>query len=98
MKMNQQIHQKIKEIEEHLDSISEHMAWLISAEQRFQIGQRVEWSRKGKAQGFLRRKNCHRGTVKGVNSFTITVQLDGLKHASKFHHAFFNPISGPKLF
>lgn len=88
----------IDAINNRLDSIQEQMAWMIRAEQRFHVGQRVEWSASGRKKGFPSRKKAKRGTVKAVDGFSVVVKLDGLKKETSFHHAFFNPVSGPKLF
>lgn len=89
----------LDEITEHLDSIAEHMAWLIKPDTRFRVGQRVEWSRKGRRLSMHRRKVAQRGVVKAIGGgFTLTVKLDGQKQERSYHHAFFNPVSGPKLF
>jgi hypothetical protein len=93
-----QIKTEIEQIKESLERISEYMAWTIKPTQRFIIGQRVEWSRKARKQGYPTRKIAQKGTVKAINSFTITVKLDGLKKVKNYHHAFFNPVLGQKLF
>lgn len=85
-------------IDKKLEIIEDNMAWLIVAEKRFRVGQRVEWSRKARKQGLPTRKIAQRGTVKAINLFSIVVKLDGIKKPSSYHHAFFNSISGPKLF
>jgi hypothetical protein len=97
-KIDDQIRTQLDAICEKLKAIEEHMAWTIKAEQRFGIGQRVEWSRKAREAGFPTRKKAKRGTVKGVGLFSIVVKLDSLKKPGGYHHAWFNPISGPKLF
>lgn len=81
-----------------LSALEEHMIWLIHPDTRFCVGQRVEWSRRARARGFPRRKIAQRGVVKVIDGFSIIVKLDGLKKQTSFHHAFFNPVSGPKLF
>lgn len=88
----------VNEIKEKLKSIEDHMVWLIKPDSRFWKKQRVEWSRRAREQGWPRRKIAQKGTVLEVRGFTIVVKLDGMKHAKEFHHAFFNPVSGPKLF
>ncbi len=98
MKIDDRIREQLRIISEKLQAIEEMNAWLIKADSRFRVGQRVEWSRRAKTAGFPRRKIAMRGTVKEINCFSIAVQLDGLKQVNSFHHAFFNPISGPKLF
>lgn len=99
MNPTERIKSVIDAISKKLDLIEEHMAWLITSEKRFRVGQRVEWSRKGVKAGLMRRKNVKkRGTVKSVNGFSIVVKLDGLKKPTSYHHAFFNPVNGPKLF
>lgn len=92
------IRKQLDEIGEKLANVEEHMAWLITPDKRFRVGQRVEWSRSGRRKGFPKRKVAQRGTVKDINDFLIVVKLDGMKSQSSFHHAFFNPVSGPKLF
>lgn len=97
--IDNQIWETIDRISEKLSSIEEHMAWIIKPEQRFRVGQRVEWSRKAHKQGWMVRKNARRGTVKAIEVFSIVVKLDNYKgKPRRFHHAFFNPVSGPKLF
>lgn len=89
---------EIAAINEKLTAIEDAVAWLIKPDLRFRIGQRVEWSRSGRRAGFPYRKKAQRGTVKGIGAFMITVKMDSMKRESSFHHAFFNPVSGPKLF
>jgi hypothetical protein len=97
--MKTDIEKTIAAIKEKLNSITEMMAWIIEAEMRgFHVGQRVEFSRRAHERGIVRRKRSQRGTIKAVKSFGITVLLDGYKHPKNFHHSFFNPVSGPKLF
>lgn len=96
--MNAKIKSVLAGIESKLSIIEEHVVWLIQAESRFRIGQRVEWSRRGRNRGFPSRKCAQRGTVRAVNGFSVVVQLDGIKIQRSFHHAFFNPVIGPKLF
>lgn len=96
--MNAKIRAELDAICEKLEVIEGHMAWVITADSRFRIGQRVEWSRKGRKLGYPKRKIAQRGIVKAIDAFSIFVKLNGLKHASRYHHAYFNPVSGPKLF
>jgi hypothetical protein len=96
--MDAKIRSELDQITKQLDTISEMMAWLIMPDSRFTIGQRVEWSRKGRKSGFPRRKCAQKGTVKAIDGFSITVRMDGIKHPDKYHHAFFNPVKGEKLF
>ena len=97
--MKTNIEKLIAGIKDRLRSIEEMMAWIIEAEMRgFHVGQRVELSRRARERGIVRRKRSQRGTIKAVKSFGITVLLDGYKHPKNFHHSFFNPVSGPKLF
>ena len=99
MNADKSIQDQITLIKRSLETIEEHLAWLIRADARFRVGQRVEWSRKGRKQGFPRRKIAQRGTVLAVrNTFGILVKLDGMKKESSYHHSFFNPVNGPKLF
>lgn len=88
----------IAEIKARLETIEEYMAWLIRADQRFKVGQRVEWSRKARRGGYPHRKVAQRGTVKALDSLSIEVLLDGYTRRHTFHHSHFNPVSGPKLF
>ena len=88
-------------ISEKLRTIEHCLAWTIHADQRFEIGQRVEFSRHADEQNISRHKRGgRRGIIKAIgwDNFTIYVQLDGHKTTSRYHHSFFNPISGPKLF
>lgn len=89
---------QIAEINKKLDTIEDGLAWLIRPEHRFIVGQRVEWSRRGRAHGFPTRKKAQRGTVKAMSGFSVCVKLDGLKQQRDYHHAFFNPVGGLKLF
>lgn len=98
MSADNRIVEAINSISKKLEIIEEHMAWLIKAGQRFKVGQRVEWSRRGRKAGFPTRKKATKGTVKEVTAFSIVVKLDGLKREGQYQHAFFNPVSGPKLF
>jgi len=88
----------LKEFSAKLSIIEENMIWVIRADQRFHDGQRVEWSRRGRRCGYPKRKIAQRGTVINIDAFSIIVKLDGLKQARSFHHAFFNPVTGAKLF
>lgn len=98
MKLNDQIKSQLDAINGQLKVVEEHMAWMIKPESRFRIGQRVQWSRKGVAVGFPRRKKARRGIIRHIRGFSIVVKLDGLKQATSYHHSFFNPVTGPKLF
>jgi hypothetical protein len=89
---------ELPEIRASLDTIAAHMMWLIRAEQRFRIGRRVEFSRRARDRGFPKRKQSAKGVIKGFDGFSVDVLLDGYKHRHTYHHAFFNPVSGPKLF
>lgn len=88
----------LAEIRAKLSIIESHLMWMITAEQRFRIGQRVEFSRRARERGFPKRKRSEKGFVKAVNSFSVVVKLDGYKQTHSYHHAFFNSVSGPKLF
>ncbi|PYS92502.1 MAG: hypothetical protein DMF62_00405 [Acidobacteria bacterium] len=88
----------ISEIREKLNTVENYMIWLIKPEVRFRIGHRVEWSRLARKRGYPTRKCAQRGRVKAINGFSILVQLDGLKKPKLYHHAFFNPVNGSKLF
>lgn len=92
------IRSELDAIFKKLGALEGHMIWLIRSDARFRVGQRVEWSRRGREQGFPRRKIAQKGTVKAISGFSIVVKLDGLKQQRSFHHAFFNPVSGGKLF
>ena len=90
---------ELAEIHERLDAIGEHMAWFIRVDQRFSKGQRVEFSQKARRSGNWRRMVDRKAIVKGIeNGFCLVVQIDGFKSVRYFHHSFFNPVSGPKLF
>jgi hypothetical protein len=89
----------IEDIKAKLTLIEDYMMWLIQADQRFKLGQRVEWSRRARQLGFPHRKCAEKGgIVKGLDSFSVDVLLDGYRRPHSFHHAFFNPISGARLF
>jgi hypothetical protein len=96
--IDKRVKTQLDSISEKLRSIEEHMIWLIKPDTRFRVGQRVEWSRRGRECGHPRRKIAQRGTVKAIRGFSVVVKLDGLKQPTSYHHAFFNPVSGPKLF
>lgn len=96
--MRTTIESEINQIKASLDIIEEHLAWMIPADSRFSVGQRVEWSRKAKSQGFPRRKIAQKGTIKAIDRFCVLVKLDGLKKITSYHHAHFNPVNGKKLF
>jgi hypothetical protein len=90
---------KTKEIFEMLNSIEDHIAWWILADQRFRVGQRVEFSRGAHRKNIVPRTTlAKKGVIKRIDSFSILVLIDGRKQPREFHHAFFNPVSGPKLF
>lgn len=100
-KVDEDIRCVINRIEEKLHLLEEYAAWTIRAEQRFKIGQRVEFSRKADEAGVSRgkKKGAKKGRVKSiVGAFFINVLLDGYSRPSSYHHSFFNPVSGPKLF
>jgi len=88
----------LSEIREKLDTVENYMIWLITPDQRFRIGQRVKWSRRAHKRGFPKRKCAQKGVIKSIDGFSVVVQLDGLKQPRSYHHAFFNPINGSKLF
>jgi predicted trehalose synthase len=88
----------IAEIHAKLNTIEEHLAFLIRAEDRFRVGQRVEFSRVAHRKHIPTRKRSLKGVVKKVHGFSIDVHLDGMKKPRGFHHMFFNPVTGQKLF
>ena len=88
----------IAEIKERLTTIEEYMAWMIRADQRFRVGQRVEFSRKAQRNGIVPRTLARKGTVKRIDLLSVWVLIDGRKQPGCWHHAFFNAVSGPKLF
>lgn len=92
------IRRTLERIKTGLDNIEDHMVWLITPIQRFHLNQRVEFSRRARKRGFPTRKASFKGVVKAINGFSISVLLDGYKRTHSYHHAFFNPVSGPKLF
>jgi hypothetical protein len=97
---NRQLKPIIDGISEKLKLIEEYTAWQIHANQRFKVGQRVEFSRKAMKGGLGPGK---RGVTKGklikiADSWIVVVRLDGYKAPRAYHHSFFNPVSGPKLF
>lgn len=94
-----QIRQTIADIHTKLDSIEDHIAWMIKAEQRFRVGQRVRFSRGAHRNNIVPRTTlAKKGVVKRVDGFSVVVLIDGRKHPHSYHHAFFNPVTGPKLF
>jgi hypothetical protein len=88
----------IAEIKARLTTIEDYMAWLIRADQRFCVGRRVEFSRKAKRNGIVPKTLAKKGTVKRMDTFSVWVLIDGRKQPRCWHHSFFNPVSGPKLF
>lgn len=82
----------IDRINAKLDMLTEQLAWLVRAGDRFRKGQRVQFSALAKAKGISKRKHgADRGRVIGTTGFTVTVLLDGYKQPSSFHHMFFDP-------
>jgi len=94
----QNLPEVIAQIRDKLAMIEGHLAWLIKPAQRFRVGQRVEFSLKAHRAGFPARQRSEKGVVKAIVGFSVVVQLDGQKQRRTYHHAFFNPVSGPKLF
>jgi hypothetical protein len=93
-----EIRDTIAEIKQGLDAIEDHMIWQIKPEQRFKIGQRVEFGRRARERGFPQRKRSAKGIVKAIDGFNLVVLLDFYARPKSFYHAFFNPVSGPKVF
>lgn len=89
---------ELSQIRKLLDSIEDNYVWLIKTDARFRIGQRVEFSRRARRRGINSRTKSDTGIIKNISGFSIVVLLDGYKHTKSFHHAFFNPVKGPKLF
>lgn len=95
MNAQKQIDKLLDGINERIDNIEDLMAWMIRANQRFNNGQRVQFSRKADRSGFSsRRKNgVRRGTVIDADdSVIVTVLLDGYRRPMAAHHQFFDPI------
>lgn len=46
--MKDSVFSTLSEIKERLSALESYMIWLIKPDVRFQIGQRVEWSRRGR--------------------------------------------------
>ena len=67
--------------------------WMTLVGDRFKVGDRVTFSHWADRNGLTRRRKggVRTGTVEAVGKMTVTVRLDGYKHASKFHHMFFIP-------
>ncbi len=68
--------------------------WMTPVGNRFKVGDRVAFSHWADKNGVsLNRKgNVRKGTVTEIGEMlTITVLLDGYKHASEYHHMFFIP-------
>jgi hypothetical protein len=88
----------IDSINQRLDHIEEMAAWLVSAEQRFKKGQRVQFSPAADRRGISARRKggVRRGTVTGFGGFSVDVLLDGHKKPMGFHHLFFDPIKRTK--
>lgn len=97
---DERIHQVIDSIQAKLALLEEYAAWTIRGNQRFKIGQRVEFSRKAKEKTISDRTKggVTRGKVTAIDGFILKVLLDGYKRPHGYHHSFFNPVSGPKLF
>ena len=95
------IQKLIRQINEKLDAIEDLMAWRILARERFKVGQRVEFSRSADRSGISkgRKGGVRRGRIVSIDDGCgVVVLLDGYKKPTGFHHAFFNPVSGPKVF
>jgi hypothetical protein len=88
----------LREIRGRLAAIEDNLIWVIKPEQRFRIGHRVEFSRRAVERGIAKRKRSSKGYVKSIVGFSVVVQFDGQKQRHTYHHAFFNPVTGPKLF
>lgn len=89
----------IELIQQKLKVIEEYSAWQIHADQRFKPGQRVEFSRKAIERIGPGKLSVTKGRIVEIqDAFGVTVQLDGCKQPGSYHHSFFNPVRGPKLF
>lgn len=90
----------LADLNDRLNDFIDNIAWLIRAENRFRVGQRVKFSKTAQRKGIpdSRRKSNGRGTVVGVYRFTVKVKLDGYAKPLEFHHKFFNPVGGPEVF
>lgn len=99
-KIEKQTEKIVAEIRQKLTNIEGYMVWLITAGQRFHKGQRVEFSKRAVRNGLVPSTRTNvRSTIKSVGpGFSILVKPDDRKQPRSYHHAFFNPISGPKLF
>lgn len=98
-KIEKQTKKIIAEIQQKLDNIEGYMVWLIAAGQRFRKDQRVEFSKRAIRRHLVPSTRADvRGTIKSIKGFSVVVALDDRKHPRSYHHAFFNPVFGPKLF
>src|SRR4051794_7666246 len=88
----------IDDIDKRLDAIEDSIWWLIKADQRFHVGQRVKFSARAYAKGIASRTKgkVTRGRVVHVGDlFSIDVLLDGYKQPKSFHHSFFEEVWRP---
>lgn len=81
----------IADINKRLDNIECLTSWLVKAEHRFRVGQRVEFSAAAERAGLTRQRKggVRTGKVVGVSGFTVDVLLDGYKKSRGFQHGFF---------
>lgn len=85
----------IEQIHQRLDNVEDLMGWLVKAEQRFKVGQRVQFNGKADRHGLSigRKGGARAGRVTGFeNGFTLKVLLDGYTRPHGFHHGFFDPM------
>lgn len=98
--MKPTIESTIEDIGKRLDHLEEMLYWLIPATERFEEGDRVEFSEIADRKLISERTKAGVRTGKVVavkNFYTVTVLLDGYKRPKSFHHMFFNPLRTPRL-
>lgn len=79
----------VRQIDERLTVLEDLAAWMVRADQRFGVGQRVQFNAEGERQGLAKR--AQGGKVVGLDGFMVSVLLDGYVRPHSFHHSFFDP-------
>lgn len=94
MAIDKRIRSLIDSIEKRIDGLEEGMFWLIRPDQRFKVGQRVQFSAiadrrmiSARTKGGVRTGKV----VKVERAVSIVVLLDGYRTPRSYHHMFFEP-------
>src|SRR5712691_736548 len=85
----------LDDIDGRLSRMEDNLTWLVRAEQRFKVGQRVRFSPRAhrKGLGVRTKGGVQKGVIKAIEGpFSIRMLLDGYKHPSGYHHMLFDPI------